>query len=65
MDAACRALEMAGKEQEKAEMELKKLREAAHQQLEKLKTLYNDCKEPIKRCFIPEQWAKFGLPDKR
>lgn len=63
--SACKVLEEIAAKQEAAETTLKEIREKAHAALDELKNLYNQGKQPVKLNFPPEQWAKFGLPDKR
>lgn len=61
----CEALRQAAIEQEAAERTLSEKRAKAHDLLERLKNLYNDTKAPIKANFAPEEWSRFGCPDKR
>ncbi len=65
MDVTCRTLEEIALRQEEAETALKEVRMKAHEALDQLKELINDNKTPIKLNFAPEQWAKFGIADKR
>lgn len=65
LSAACRALELAGAEQDRVEAELKTVRDAAHMALEELKAVFNSSKTPIKQNFTPELWLTFGLQDKK
>ncbi len=60
-----KALTEASEKQEAAQIALNECRDRAHELLSELKGLYNAAKEPIKQAFPLEQWAKFGLPDKR
>lgn len=59
------ALTEAANRQEDAEKALYEARAKAHELLDELKALYNEAKAPIKLNYLPEEWAKFGLPDKR
>ncbi len=65
IEEACKALIEASGRQEEAEKVLNECRDRAHELLAELKELYNAAKEPIKQAYPMEQWAKFGLPDKR
>ncbi len=65
LDELNRELEQMAIRQEEAEIALREVREKAHELLSELKDLCNESKSPIKLAFPPEQWAKFGLADKR
>ena len=65
MDEVCKALEEIAAKQEVAENSLKEVRTQAHSILDELKEIYNENKMPIKVNFSLEQWADFGLMDKR
>ncbi len=60
-----KALIEASDMQEAAEKTLNECRDRAHELLAELKELYTSAKDPIKQAYPLEQWAKFGLPDKR
>jgi len=60
-----RNLQELAEKQVVAESELRRVRDAAHNQLSTLKQLYDIAKLPIKNNFPMEQWAAFGIPDKR
>ncbi len=60
-----KALIEAAEKQEAAQIALNECRDKSHELLAELKELYNATKDPIKQAFPLEQWAKFGLPDKR
>ncbi len=60
-----KALAEASDKQETAQTALNECRDKAHKLLAELKELYNAAKDPIKQAYPLEQWAKFGLPDKR
>ncbi len=60
-----KALIEASEKQEAAEKALGECRDKAHELLAELKELYAAAKDPIKQAYPLEQWARFGLPDKR
>ncbi|MBQ6694931.1 MAG: hypothetical protein IJN24_08685 [Bacteroidaceae bacterium] len=63
--AACNELEEAGRNQDEAELHLRIARDKAHKALDRLKELYSVAKSPVKQSFTQEQWASFGLTDKK
>lgn len=65
LDELCKALAEAATRQEEAEKVLDEARSKAHKLLDDLKAVYSETKAPIKVKFAPEDWAAFGLPDKR
>ncbi len=65
IEATYKALIEASKKQEAAQTALNECRDKAHELLAELKELYTAGKEPIKQAYPLEQWARFGLPDKR
>ncbi len=65
LESVYKALTEASDKQEAAQVALNECRDRAHELLAELKELYNAAKDPIKQAFPLEQWAKFGLPDKR
>ncbi len=65
IEATYKALIEASDRQEAAEAALYECRDKAHTLLAELKELYITAKAPVKQAFPPDQWAKFGLPDKR
>ncbi len=65
LELVCKALEEAAQKQEAAKVTLDECRNAAHALLEELKTCFGEAKQPIKLAFPPEEWAAFGLADKR
>ncbi|NLO00308.1 MAG: hypothetical protein GX125_08630 [Bacteroidales bacterium] len=65
LDKLSAALEAAAKTQEKAEDTLSKARAEAHRLLDELKSAFADAKAPIKQAFLSDEWARFGLTDKR
>ncbi len=65
IEAACKALEDAANKQDLAKETLNECRNKAHEKLAELKDLCTEAKQPIKQSYLPEQWSRFGLPDKR
>ncbi len=65
IEAAYKALTEASEKQEAAQAALNECRDRAHELLAELKDLYTAAKDPIKQAYPLEQWARFGLPDKR
>lgn len=65
LESTCKAFEDAAAKQEAAENVLRESRDKAHELLAELKRLCDDAKQPIKTNFPTEEWAKFGLTDKR
>ncbi len=65
IEAVYKALIEASEKQEAAQTALNECRDKAHELLAELKELYTSAKDPIKQAYPLEQWAKFGLPDKR
>ncbi len=65
LESTAKLLEEAALKQEAAGEALKVIRQQAHELLDRLKNLYTDAKSPIKLNYPPEQWHRFGIPDKR
>ncbi len=65
IEATYKDLIEASEKQEAAQTALNECRDRAHELLAELKELYTSAKDPIKQAYPLEQWAKFGLPDKR
>ncbi len=65
MNSYCKELEEVAKQQEDAELALKKVRDEAHRLLDLLKAEIIENKNPIKLKFLPDRWQQFGIADKR
>ena len=65
LQKAVQQMTEAAQNQEAAELALGEARSEAHLQLKTLKMLYEEAKMSIKTHFAMEQWATFGIPDKR
>ncbi len=65
IEVTYKALIEASGKQEAAQEALNECRDKAHELLAELKELYTATKDSIKQAYPLEQWAKFGLPDKR